>query len=280
MSLSIIGCGWLGQKLALELLADNIDVVASYQSQTSKDKLSQLSIPAFELSLPIADNINTFNTVASSALFQQQTLLIAIPPQLKRGKKDYPQKIQQLVKLAEQGQVQQIILLNSTAIYNGLSGDVNENSTLDLGAEKVSTLLAAEQAALAFSKNTIILRLAGLVGEKRHPGRFLTAKRIFEQANAWVNLVHQQDVNNIIKHLMQPKHQSQNAIYNVVSAKHYTREYFYQKAAQALSLPVPQFSPKPTSYISKSDAGKKVNGDKLRATLVYNYQYDDLLAWL
>jgi predicted dinucleotide-binding enzyme len=33
MSVSIIGCGWLGQALATRLMANKIDIIASYQSK-------------------------------------------------------------------------------------------------------------------------------------------------------------------------------------------------------------------------------------------------------
>ena len=125
MSVSIIGCGWLGQALATVLLSENIPVLASYQSQATLEKLNRLNIPATPLVLPLAVDINaiesTSNTVdVDQALFENDVLIIAIPPQIKKGKLDYPLKIKQLVKLAELGKTQHIILLNSTAIYNGL----------------------------------------------------------------------------------------------------------------------------------------------------------------
>ena len=127
MSVSIIGCGWLGQALATRLMANKIDIIASYQSKKTSDKLADLAIPATKLVLPLseeaitADNLDSITNVDVS-LFQQSVLIIAIPPQLKKGRVDYPLKIQQLIHLAELGGTQHIILLNSTAIYNGLQG--------------------------------------------------------------------------------------------------------------------------------------------------------------
>ena len=270
MSVSIIGCGWLGQALATSLQAEHISVLASYQSQTTLEKLKHLNIPATQLSLPIVDD----NVKPVASLFETKVLVIAIPPQLKKGKLDYPLKIQQLVQLAELGQTQHIILLNSTAIYNGLEGEVNENSVLDLNAEKVTTLLAAEHAVEKFSKQVHILRLSGLVGPNRHPGKFLQSDRVFTNASAKVNLVHQTDVVNIIKKLIDDASNNSPKIYNVVSATKSDRKSYYQTAAKAMGLSPPLFEEEQTP-----NKGKQVLGEKLRHELNYQYHYDDLLQW-
>tara|TARA_R110000744_G_scaffold74391_2_gene148601 strand:+ start:2565 stop:3440 length:876 start_codon:yes stop_codon:yes gene_type:complete len=281
MSASIIGCGWLGQALAQRLLASNIDIMASYQSPQTGERLSALNIPATQLSLPLVDDVLSINHLDNTLgvdprLFQQNVLIIAIPPQLKKGRLDYPLKVQQLVHLAELGKTQHIILLNSTAIYNGLVGRVDETNELDLTAEKVDSLLAAEQAVKNFSKRVHILRLAGLVGPNRHPGKFLQAKRIFENASAAVNLVHQTDVVNILEKLIHLNSaQSKQNIYNVVSHTDSNRQRYYQVAAQALSLPVPKFAVE-----QQQNFGKKIIGETLRRELSYDYVHDDLLFWL
>ena len=281
MSVSIIGCGWLGQTLAQQLLANNIEVIASYQSLQTKDKLNQLAIPATELKLPIAADITCDSDLdniegVDGQLFRPNVLIIAIPPQLKKGRVDYPLKIQQLVQLAQLGTTEHIILLNSTAIYNGLTGQVDENSPLDFSAEKVSCLFEAEQALKAFAKKSHILRLAGLVGPDRHPGKFLQSKRRFANASAAVNLVHQTDVVNILVKLCQSADlESRQRIYNVVSHTDCDRQHYYQVAAQALKLPEPQFVVE-----QSTNTGKRIIGNRLRRELAYNFQYDDLLSWL
>lgn len=281
MSVSIIGCGWLGQVLAKRLMANEIDIIASYQSKKTYDKLSELAIPAAKLILPLSNDVVSAVSLDNIAsvdvkLFQQQVLIIAIPPQLKKGRADYPLKIAQLIHLAEVGSVQHIVLLNTTAIYNGLHGQVDETCTLDLNAEKVGSLVAAEQAAKKFTKRLTVLRLAGLVGPNRHPGKFLQAKRVFENPNAPVNLVHQIDVVNIIEKLVAVDHANvEQNIYNVVSNTDCNRQQYYQVAAASLNLPVPKFTFDPQLI-----TGKKIIGEKLRTEMGYCYQQDELLTWL
>ena len=281
MSVSIIGCGWLGKALAQRLLISNVKVMASCQSQQSLEALNALNIPATQLILPIADDVMRINRLediagVDIALFQQAVLIIAIPPQLKKGRVDYPLKIQQLVRMAELGETKHIILLNSTAIYNGLVGRVDETTELNVQAEKVTSLFAAENAARSFSKRLDILRLAGLVGPNRHPGKFLQVARMFEHASAAVNLVHQTDVVNILERLIQlDSVDNKQSIYNVVSNTNSDRQSYYQLAAQVLGLPVPKFSVE-----QQQNTGKKIIGLTLRRQLNYDYTHDDLLSWL
>ena len=274
MTVGIVGCGWLGQALAKSLMAEGTFVLASYQSQSTLEKLKLLNIPATPLTLPCAVNNENVMVGVDKALFEQEVLVIAIPPQLKKGKVDYPLKIQQLVALAEVGKTKHIILLNSTAIYNGIDGEVDENQVLNLSAEKVATLVEAECAVQEFSKQVHILRLAGLVGPKRHPGKFLQSGRMFTGASAQVNLVHQTDVVNIIKLLIKNSTELSSGIYNVVSSTQVDRKTYYQTAAKALGITPPAFEQETTSK-----SGKKVMGDKLRNNLGYSYVYDDLVKW-
>ncbi|MFT6248717.1 MAG: nucleoside-diphosphate-sugar epimerase [Cognaticolwellia sp.] len=281
MSVSIIGCGWLGQALAKHLMTNKVDIIASYQSKKTHEKLIELDIPAAKLSLPLEDEVLSCQSLDDIAnidvqLFQKRVLIIAIPPQLKKGRLDYPLKIQQLIHMAELGNTAHIILLNSTAIYNGLYGRVDETSELNLSAEKVETLVDAEQAAKKFTKGLTILRLAGLVGPNRHPGKFLQVKRVFENAGAPVNLVHQVDVIQIIEKLIGDDnvHIEPN-IYNVVSNTDSNRQQYYQVAAESLGLPLPQFS-----FEQQKTTGKKIIGERLRSKLNYTYKKDDLLTWL
>jgi nucleoside-diphosphate-sugar epimerase len=270
MSVSIIGCGWLGQALAKKLLAENVEVLASYQSETTLEKLTSLNIPAKQLTLPVTN----ISAIDNNALFQQDVLVIAIPPQIKKARVDYPLKIQHLVEGAELGKIKHIILLNSTAIYNGLVGEIDESERLNLSAEKVQTLLAAEQVLQRFSKQVSILRLAGLVGPGRHPGKFLKSDRVFSNASAQVNLVHQADVVNIITMLSKNTIGDTQTTYNVVSDTKTDRKGYYQAAAKAMGLAPPNFEPEEICY-----ASKQVLGSKLREELNYNYVYDDLLQW-
>jgi len=265
---AIIGCGWLGYALAKQLRINKHKVTVTTQSEEKKQKLLLENIDAELLSLPVLQP-----ELELLSAFSQETLIISITPQIRQGRSDYPEKIAQLVEMAESGDVKKIILLSTSAVYNGLTGLVDEDSVLDINAEKVSILTRAEQAARNFSGKTVVLRLAGLVGPERHPGRFMQGKKVLSEPQAFINLIHQDDAIGVLMEII--TEQDITGTYNAVSATETCKEHYYQAAASALKLPVPEFS-----FETSMCFGKRINDAKLRDRLNYQFIHDDLIVWL
>ena len=266
-TVGIIGCGWLGKALAKTLIGSDYLPIGTTQRQENLDSLNQMGIQAELLSLPLEDIKNTKNRV-----FDCCTLVICLPPQIRQGKKDYPQKIAQIVASAEQGRVEKIILISTTAIYGDLLGEVDESTALDLNNEKVKVLNEAEQQVLAFNKQSIVIRCGGLVGENRHPGKFLRHKRMLSSPNAYVNLVHQHDVIAIILEFIVSEHLK--GVFNLSSQMQVSKRHFYAIAASALDIPTPDFDES-----SPVELGKQVMTGKIRNCLSYQFKFDDLVSW-
>jgi len=268
-SVSIVGCGWLGKALAKVLHEKSIPVLATSSQASNVELLNEQGINAQQLMLPAE-----VKELAAHEVFSQQNLIIAITPKFKQGRTDYPEKIAQLVNAAKlKAQVKRIIFISSTGIYQGLSGLVNEESELELTINKVSLLAEAEQKVLAFNPQASVLRLAGLVGPERHPGKFLLAKKVLSDAENKVNLIHQADAVGLIIALL--SQQKIAGIVNGVSDTHVSKQEYYHRAAQAVELPLPVFS---TSTVSASN--RVVSGNKAKQLLNYSFVYPDLLAWL
>ena len=276
-TVGIIGCGWLGTALARQLLSTNHQVLATTGHDESAGKLVAQGIDAKKLALPAGLSADQ---LAQHPIFSASQLVICLPPRVKLGQSDYPEKIKQIVAGAELANVKHIILISTTAIYNGLSGRVDEQHSVDLTADKVQIIDDAEQELLKFTRQANIIRLSGLIGPERHPGRFLSAKKALANPDSVVNLIHQKDAVGIIEALLlRPSVQSLNkAIFNGVSTTHTSRAFFYQQAAKALNLPQPEF-------IKRVNGGevilsKEVVGDKVQKELNYPFVYNDLLTWL
>ncbi|MEW6981030.1 NAD(P)H-binding protein [Colwelliaceae bacterium 6471] len=264
----IVGCGWLGLSLAKSLLSKQYDVVATKQSDEHLTSLAEIGISAVQLSLP-----NSHDALMENPVFKQPIIVICIPPKFKQGKRDYAKHIDAIVQTAEKSAAQRIILVSTTGIYNGLTGKVDENSSLNMAADKVADLNAAEQSVLSFSREKSILRLSGLVGPKRHPGRFFKAGRALSNPNAKLNLIHQCDAVGLLESLIQAN--APMGVYNGVSQTLGTKASFYQLAAQALGQTPPSFS-----VDADEMENREVNGDKARQALGYQFIYDDLNVWL
>jgi nucleoside-diphosphate-sugar epimerase len=277
-SVGIIGCGWLGTALAKALLVQNIKVLATRSRIENLTILTEQGINAEVLLLPVTspDAVAQLN---QHPVFKQENLVIAITPQFRQGRADYAEKVAQLVNAAKhQDCVKRIILLSSTAVYNGLCQEVTEASHLDFSADKVQLLHVAEKAVLDFAHNSdnkksYVLRLAGLVGPNRHPGKFLLKGRMLQSPQAKVNLIHQQDAQGLILSLLTTN--SVSGIFNGVSQTHVSKKDYYQAAAKALSLAEPIFSDDEVLAPVRI-----VSGNKAESILSYQFVYPDLLTWL
>ncbi|GAA5132344.1 NAD(P)H-binding protein [Thalassotalea piscium] len=267
-SVAIIGCGWLGQALTMHLLAHNYTVVGTGQSLERLTQISALGAIAERLVLPLntADS-NTYQC------FNCQTLVIAITPQMRSGKTDYALKLAQVVAHAKKGNVKHIILVNSTAIYGGLIGEVTEDAKLDITQAKVAQLYQAEKIVLESGLAAVSLRVAGLVGPNRLPGNFFKQGRVLTEPNAYVNLVHQADVVTCIAKIIEQPNIT--GCFNIASNMKVLKQHFYQQAAVSIGNNKPEFEP-----ADKETKSKRVVSDKIRQLLSYQFQYDDLLAWL
>ncbi len=270
-SVGIMGCGWLGTALAQCLLNDNIEVFATVTSIEKQKVLKNLAINSEQVQLP-----TSVNELKNKHVFKQAQLVICITPQLKYGKKDYALKIKNIISAANNGQVEHIILISTSAVYGNLIGNISEDAVLDLNNEKVQALVNAEQALEGFLGAKTILRLTGLVGEDRHPGRFLAGKTALSNANAAVNLIHQQDAVGILRCLLMNRKGSQKTeIFNACCNTHITRKEFYQKATKTINLTPPTFLPD-----TKQSKRKIIVTKKIQDKHNYQFVYPELLTWL
>lgn len=281
-SVGIIGCGWLGKALAFQLQDQGVEVLATRSNIDNVAQLKDQGIHTAVLTLPTEQA-----TLNRHAIFKQHCLVIAITPQFRQGRVDYAEKIKQLVAAATiNNVVEKIILLSSSAIYNGLSGYVDENIALQLSADKVSLLNEAEQTVLGFNQlgydrknnkanKAYVLRLSGLVGPNRHPGKFLLNDRMLKSPRDLVNLIHQQDAVGLILALLQSD--LCGNIFNGVSSTHLSKKEYYQAAAKILQLPTPSFAEEKGGL---ENPPKLVSGEKALIKLNYSFVYDDLLKWL
>jgi len=115
-----------------------------------------------------------------------------------------------------------------------------------------------------------IVRLAGLVGPERHPGRFMANKTQLANGSRGVNLVHLDDVIDALSLLLQAPQGGH--LYNLCAPGHPTRAVFYPQMAKQLGLTPPQFLRE-----DNTGSGKLVDGSLICRELGMEYQYPDPL---
>lgn len=262
----IIGSGWLGWPLAQHLCERGHQVIAT---TTKDDKVRQLNSDALRVIKLISTDAQRPETIA--ALEGGEIMVIAIPP--RRERPDYLEQLQQLLKLAERLKIANILFISSSSVYGNNSGVITQDSAVNPATASATAMVEFERLLLnrADSCNTV-LRLSGLIGPARHPGRFLAGKSALENPNAVVNMIERSDCIGLIEGIIM-QNQWQN-IFIGCAPSHPTRREFYSRGAIALGLTPPQF------IGSAGDDSKLLDGRPTAAQLNYRYQHPDLMAWL
>ena len=280
MTISILGAGWLGWPLAQRLAAQQHLVKAS---TTSVEKYEQFKVAGLSPYLLRLSN-DAITGEGINDFFDTETLIISLPP--KRQMPDletvYPQQIKAILAAAEGSpSLKRIIYWSSIGIYGDEIDGVVTEEDLDpsqdtslawTGGNKA--LLYAERLLAEFSAkainqhiDTIILRLGGLIGEGRQPGRFFAGKTDIPNGQQRINLVQGEDVLDITSLLLTHKPNNTFNVFNIVPDEHPTRAEFYPLAATKLGLAAPSFK-------LEIGSGKIVSNTAIKTLL--NYQFRTL----
>jgi nucleoside-diphosphate-sugar epimerase len=158
-----------------------------------------------------------------------------------------------------------VLFISSTSVYADDNTVVTENTIPNPETESGLQLLASEKLLqnITFFRTTI-LRFGGLIGEDRHPIRFLAGRTNLENPEAPINLIHQEDCIAIIERIMEQD--CWGEVFNAVAPFHPTRKRYYTEKAIEYNLAFPQFNESLTSI------GKTISSDKLIRILGYDFK--------
>ena len=194
-------------------------------------------------------------------------LIINFPPRrIENIETIYPAQINQIIKATPSSV--KVIFVSSTAVYANTNDRVTESTPAQPTKASGKAVLTAEQKLRQhFGKNLTILRLAGLIGPKRHPGKFLANKRQLKNPNVPVNLIHQEDCIALIQAIIEQD--CFGEIINGCADEHPIRKDYYTKAAIALQLTTPTF------LAETASSYKLVDNTKSKQRLGFSYIYSN-----
>ena len=245
-ALGIVGCGWLGRKLAARI-SDEFSILASTRSDASAHELSSMgySSKAIEFSDEKDMPLDCWEVVPSL-----DVLIVLVPFSIRRATpQSLALKMNNLCRFIGDYNGQ-LFFASSTGVYPKISRTFTEN---DLPVEENAT---ENQIKRSYPKANI-LRLAGLMGDNR-----LLHKYKVSNLKDPVNHVHYEDVCSVIIQMI--KHQWHYKLYNVVAPLHPTKE---QVIASQLNKLVPT-SPKTID-------GRIISSAKLVSELGFVFKYPD-----
>ena len=250
-NISILGCGWLGEPLAISLLEAGFFVKGSTTTQAKLATLEASQIEAYLV------NISEFEEF--DAFLETDILIIAITSKDIDG-------FESLIAQIENSPIQKVIFISSTSVYPNTNSVVTEETNT-----KEVPLAGIEE---LFRQNncfeTTILRFGGLFGGERHPGNWFSDGRKIPQPKGYVNMIHQEDCIEIIHEIIDQN--CWDTTFNACADHHPTRKEFYAIVKLCKDLTLPEFVKNEVlSY-------KIVSPKKLQTALGYEFIHNDLLA--
>lgn len=266
--ISLLGCGWLGFPLAKSLISRDFTVMATTTTKSKLEVFRAVGIDPFLVQFSSAVQIPDVKKI-----FTAETLVITIPPGRKdpNGFGNYKRMIQIVCDELSCSKVKKLILISSTSVYPDNNELVDEYSKIFPSTESGQLMANTERVLANQNVDMISLRLAGLIGPGRFPGRFFAGKTKISNGLAPVNLIHLDDAIGILHRLIEDENVT--GIFNGCAPDHPTKKEFYSLATELEGLEKPGFLSEKTSW-------KIVSSSRLRSELNYRFEYPSLMDWL
>lgn len=265
MKISILSCGWLGLPLGNFLVEIGHSIKGATTSESKMPLLQKAGIEPFLMKLEPEINCENFDKLIDSEL-----IIINIPPRVaKNGENYHYQQIQNLTKHIlnnfKNTALPKIIFISSTSVYP----DQNQIATETSAINDEHVLIKVENLLKESFDNLTILRLGGLMGYDRFPGKYYAGKTLENWASG-VNYIHQDDAIKIINQIIEMA--IWNETFNVCSPIHPSRREIIKKNAKDLNLELPIFTEKPSL-----ENFKTISPEKLISQTNYNFKYPNPL---
>jgi nucleoside-diphosphate-sugar epimerase len=256
MNVAIVGMGWLGKPLAMSLMKSGFNVYTATRNADKLKEFNKLGLMGFQISYE-TDSVKIHLT--KEDLEQIDNLIICIPPS---GFSNYDQTVGSIFSCFNTKT--KIIFTSSTGVYEDVNKHVNEDSNKILDH---SVFLAEQKLKELAGDRLTIIRLAGLIGDNRHPVKYFIQKDLIPNGNAPVNLVCQKDVIRAIELILEKQLFSKT--YNIVNPSHLSKKDYYLAAAKELFNKIP--------ITEDGKGGKLVLGTKFEEEIgfKYNFPIDD-----
>jgi nucleoside-diphosphate-sugar epimerase len=252
-SISILGCGWLGLPLALHLKSKGYRVKASTTTESKLPQISGLGIDAYLVNIELPESLN-------GAFFDSDILIINITS--KNGG-----AYQRLIDQLQSKGIAHVIFISSTSVYNSHSQPITEETpTNDSVLSQIEHLFLHNN-----TFKTTVVRMGGLFGYDRQPGRFFRNGRTIENPDAVVNYIHRDDCIQLIEQIIAK--QLWGEVFNGVTDTHPTKREFYTYMAQQIGADDPIFGEQ------VSHTTKWVSNQKVKQMLGFQFIHADLLQY-
>jgi len=283
MAKLVVGCGYLGQRVAERWLAQGQTVYGVTRSPEHAEELRRQGVQ------PIVADVTRPESLRG--LPEVETMLFAVGYDPQSGLSRHEIQVDGLRNVLDtlSDSTRRVILVSSTGVYGQTGGVwVDEDSSCQPTREAGRAMLAAEAALRdhRLGSRGVVLRLAGLYG----PGRItrladlLAGRPIVAPSEGHLNLIHVDDAATAV--LAAEKYAHVPAMFLVSDGHPVLRSEFYAYLASLLGRESPTLvAPEPESrHTLRSHADKRIRNhrllNELRIQLTYPSYREGLAAIL
>ncbi|MGI4863268.1 MAG: hypothetical protein ACRYFZ_05045 [Janthinobacterium lividum] len=267
-TVAVLGCGWLGFPLAQALQAQGHRVLGT---TTTPEQLPILEAAGIEPHLlQLGTDFSAADEARLTALLSQATILVLNVPPRAAVAGGYPQLLRPVHRAVAAARVKAVLFVSTTGVYPEEPRLMREQDAISTRDAASDVLRTEGHFVPRYGQwQSTVVRLGGLIGPNRSPGRFLAGRRELAQGDAPVNLLHLTDAVGVLSSIIE--HNVWGYTLNVCANDHPARREFYPAAAEYLGLTPPTFQPEHSS-------GKTIDSSLLRTLIPYKFAYDDVLA--
>jgi nucleoside-diphosphate-sugar epimerase len=267
----IVGCGYLGWRLARRWLGQGRRVLATTRSPARADVLRRAGL------VPVVCDVTEPETL--QALPQAHTAVVCVGYDRSAGKSQREVSVRGLENLLYRlPEPERLVHVSSTGVYGQTGGEeVDETAATDPAEESGRVVLAAESALWLRRPDAVVLRFAGIYG----PGRLIRAaalragEPLAADPDGWLNLVHVDDGAEAV--LAAAGRGEPGTTYNVCDDHPVRRRDFFGHLAALLGAPPPRYAPPAGPH---AQANRRVVNGRLRRELGVSLRYPDYRAGL
>lgn len=273
----IIGCGYLGRRVARRWIANGDDVFALTRSEQNAETLRALGV------LPILGD--TTEAASLQSLPECDTVLHAVGFDRSAEASKREVYVDGLSNVLDRmaGHCGRFIHVSSTSVYGQQEGEwVDENSACDAETESGDICRAAEKLVLdRFSNDDVtargtVLRLSGIYGPERLLSRIdalKNAQPLPGPENGWLNLIHVDDAAQVVTTCADSE--TPAAVCLVSDDRPVLRGDYYRLLANLVGAPEPVFDPAAVARHSRG-INKRCRNARLREGLGVALSYPDI----
>ncbi|MFO0909633.1 MAG: SDR family oxidoreductase [Isosphaeraceae bacterium] len=276
MATLIIGCGYVGRRVAERLRDRGESVLTTTRSQARAEELRLAGFDPIVLDVLQPDPLRTIRGVDRTLFCVGYDRSSDVPLE-----RIHVEGLSRILAAGED-RLGRLVYTSSTGVYGQSDGEwVDEDSPTDPRERSGRAILAAERLALAWGepgeRSVTVVRFSGLYG----PGRIIRRDALLRQEpiggdpSQFLNLIHQEDAATAL--LLALDSPQGNPLFLASDDEPITRRDYYEWTARCLGAPAPRFViDEGTDHPAATSANKRINAQRIRRVLGFQPIYPSI----